>query len=80
MALTNLGREVADGRVMPARRESDWTFLKSVASELVFAWQDAEPDGPTRAALERVMGNVGMDLDDEEWTVATPGGGRLVIR
>ena len=80
MALTSLGREVVAGRVMPARRESDWTFLKAVASELVFAWLDADGDGPTRDALERVMGNVGMDLADDEWTLATPGGGFLVIR
>ena len=80
MALTSLGREVVAGRVIPARRESDWIFLKSVASKLVFAWQDADDDGPTRDALERVMGNVGMDLSDGEWTLASPGGGLIVIR
>jgi hypothetical protein len=80
MALTSLGLAVVAGLSTPARRESDWTFLKSVASELGLAWQDADEAGPTRAALERVMGKVGMDLDDGEWTLATHGGGLIVIR
>jgi hypothetical protein len=57
----------------------DWEFHKSIVCELVFAWQDAEPDGPVRATLERVMGNVGLDLADGQWTLPTPGGGSIVI-
>jgi hypothetical protein len=68
MALTERGKQVASGFVPNvtqerAIQEGVLAYAKDVALELVFAWQDATNEG-VRAALERVMINVGVDTDE----------------
>jgi hypothetical protein len=72
--LTEAGRKlVASGnrnaaiKSLVPKSESDEEFKIAIASELVFAWQDASE--AVRPSLERVMFNVGIDKEPnhEEW-------------
>jgi hypothetical protein len=74
MPLTEEGRRiVASGdrnAALSKRSESDDNFKRDMASELVFAWEDASAE--VRPSLERAMFNVGIERQDDDWVLYLP--------